>query len=68
MSNRRKVPHAPTADGPAVPVAALNDGMNDGTDEATARAAEAGLSPDEVARLKWMRIGEFLDMVDDTPA
>jgi hypothetical protein len=60
VSNRRKMPCAPTADGPAVPVAALNDGM--------ARAAEAGLSPDEVARLKWMRIGEFLDMVDDTPA
>ena len=51
MSNRRKVPCAPTADGPAVPVAALNDGM----DEATARAAEAELSPDE-------------DMVDDAPA
>jgi hypothetical protein len=62
MSNRRKVPRAPTADGPAVPVAALNDGM----DEAR---AEAGLSPDEVTRLKWMRISEFLDILDDdTPA
>ena len=54
MSYRRR-----EADVPAVPV-----------DEATAGAsAETGLAPDEVARLKWMRIGEFLDILDDdTPA